>query len=37
MSILNDIKPVTYLKAKAADLLEQVNRTRRPVIMFTFL
>ena len=33
MGIINDIKPVTYLKAKAADLLEQVNQTRRPVII----
>ena len=25
MHITNDIKPVTYLKAKAADLLDQIN------------
>jgi len=33
MNISTDIKPVTYLKAKAADLLKQINETRRPVII----
>ena len=33
MGMVDDIKPVTYLKARAADLLEQVNQTRRPVII----
>jgi prevent-host-death family protein len=33
MDIPSDIKPVTYLKAKAADLLEQINETHRPVII----
>ena len=33
MNIINDIKPVTYLKAKAADLLNQINQTHRPVII----
>ena len=33
MNISHDIKPVSYLKAKAADLLKQVNETRRPVII----
>jgi len=33
MGIVKDIKPVTYLKAKAADLLDQINQTRRPVII----
>ncbi len=33
MNITTDIKPVTYLKAKAADLLDQINDTRRPVII----
>jgi prevent-host-death family protein len=33
MSIEDDIRPVTYLKARAADLLEQVNETRRPVVI----
>ncbi len=33
MNISHDIKPVSYLKSKAADLLKQVNETRRPVII----
>ncbi len=33
MNIINDIKPVTYLKSKAADLLKQINETQRPVII----
>lgn len=33
MNIVNDIKPVTYLKSKAADLLKQINETQRPVII----
>ena len=33
MSISQDIKPVSYLKAKAADLLKYVNDTHRPVII----
>ncbi len=33
MIISKDIKPVTYLKAKAADLLKQINETHRPVII----
>ena len=33
MNISKDIKPVTYLKAKAADLLKQINETHRPVII----
>ena len=33
MHIIDDIKPVTYLKTKAADLLNQINTTRRPVII----
>ncbi len=33
MNISRDIKPVSYLKARAADLLKQVNETRRPVII----
>jgi prevent-host-death family protein len=33
MNISADIKPVTYLKAKAADLLKQINETHRPVII----
>ena len=33
MNISTDIKPVTYLKAKTADLLNQINETHRPVII----
>ncbi len=33
MNIIDDIKPVTYLKSKAADLLQQINITHRPVII----
>lgn len=33
MHITKDIKSVTYLKSRAADLLEQINDTHRPVII----
>jgi prevent-host-death family protein len=33
MNISRDIKPVTYLKARAADLLKQINETHRPVVI----
>ena len=33
MSLETDIRPVTYLKTKAADLLKQVNETRRHVVI----
>ena len=33
MNITSDIKSVTYLKSKAADLLNQINETQRPVII----
>ena len=33
MNISRDIKSVTYIKAKAADLLRQINETHRPVII----
>ena len=33
MNITHDIKPVTYLKSRAADLLNQINETHRPVII----
>jgi prevent-host-death family protein len=33
MKITNDIKPVTWLKTNAASLLDQINDTRRPVII----
>jgi len=33
MNISTDIKPITYLKSKTADLLKQINETHRPVII----
>ncbi len=33
MKIPEDIRPVTYPKSKAADILQQINETRRPVII----
>ena len=33
MNIVDDIKPITYLKSKAADVLNQINETHRPVII----
>ncbi len=33
MSLEEDIRPITYLKTRAADLLRQVNETHRPVII----
>ena len=33
MSMKKDIRPITYLKVNAADLLNQVNETQRPVII----
>ncbi len=33
MIISRDIKPITYIKANAAELLKQINETRRPVVI----
>ena len=33
MNIQSDIKSVSYLKSMAADILKQINDTRRPVII----
>jgi prevent-host-death family protein len=33
MQMKEDLRPVTYLKSKAADLLEQINTTHRPVVI----
>ena len=33
MQIVNDIKPVTYLKSRAADVLKYINETHRPMII----
>jgi len=33
MPNVNDIKPVTYLKSKAADVLKYINETRKPMVI----
>ena len=33
MNISTDIKSVSYLKSRAADLLKQINENHRPVII----
>ena len=33
MQLQNDIKPITYLKSRAADVLKQINETHRPIII----
>lgn len=33
MSISTDIKPISYLKSHAADILKQLNVTRRPIVI----
>jgi len=33
VNISTDIKSVTYLKSKAADLLKQINETGRPIVI----
>ena len=33
MKISMDIKPVTYLKSQAAEILKQVNETHRPIVI----
>lgn len=33
MNISKDIKPVTYLKTRAGDLLKEINETHRPIII----
>ena len=33
MQLVNDIKPVTYLKNRAADVLKHINETHRPMII----
>jgi prevent-host-death family protein len=33
MNITNDIKSISYLKSRAADLLSQINETHRPIII----
>ncbi len=33
MQLTNDIKPITYLKSRAADVIKQINETHRPMII----
>jgi len=33
MKMREDIRPVTYLKSRAADLLDQLNKTHRPIVI----
>ncbi len=33
MHIVTDIKPITYLKSRAADVLKHINETHRPMII----
>lgn len=33
MKISKDIKPITYLKTHTADVLEQINKTHRPMVI----
>jgi len=33
MNTKHDIRPISFVKANAANLLEQVNKTHRPVII----
>ncbi len=33
MKIKEDIRPISYVKAHAADMLSQVNKTHRPVFV----
>ena len=33
MNIKNDIKPVSFLKSRSAEILEQINTTHRPIII----
>ena len=33
MNLKNDIKPISYIKTNAADMLKQVNETHNPIII----
>ena len=33
MNISSDVKPISFLKSHAADILKQINDTHRPVII----
>ena len=33
MHLTEDIKPISYLKSKAADVLKQINQSHRPMVI----
>jgi len=33
MNMVEDIKSISYVKANAADLIDQINETRRPLVV----
>lgn len=33
MKVTSDIKPISYLKSHAADILRQINETHRPIVI----
>jgi len=33
MNLVADIKPVSYLKLRSAELLQQINETHRPIVI----
>jgi prevent-host-death family protein len=33
MNLKEDIKPISYIKAHAADILDQINETKRPLFV----
>jgi prevent-host-death family protein len=33
MKVSSDIKPISYLKSHAADILRQINETHRPIVI----
>ena len=33
MNLKNDIKPISYIKTHAADIIKTINNTHRPIII----
>jgi len=33
MNLMQDIKPISYVKTHAADILDQINETHRPIVV----
>ncbi len=33
MNLKNDVKPISYIKTHAADILKQINETHNPIII----